>query len=301
MKINIQKRIIIRILNLVIKLLRKINFNKEILFKINNLKHYYVENIINIYTPVTKHPSRYKNNNIENKSNYLWVFWWQGEDEAPLLIKSCISSIRKNSKNYNLIVVDKKNWLEYIHLPMDIIKKIHEKRISLTHMSDIVRFHLLNNYGGLWLDATVYVSNEIPNFSLPYWTTKNSPQDVFCVSKARWNGAIMYCDKGYHFAQFMEECFINYWHENDFLIDYFLIDYFTDIAFKKLESFNSIFFKIQDNKMLCFELQKHLNCPLNYIFESQILTKATFHKLQRRSNYMSVFNDKETVYSYILK
>ena len=38
------------------------------------------------------------------KSNKVWVCWLQGEENAPELIKKCISSIKENAVNREVII-----------------------------------------------------------------------------------------------------------------------------------------------------------------------------------------------------
>ena len=42
------------------------------------------------------------------------------------------------------------------------MEKFSRGYISRTHLSDMIRLNLLYLYGGAWLDATVLVSNDIP-------------------------------------------------------------------------------------------------------------------------------------------
>lgn len=36
--------------------------------------------------------------------------------------------------------------------------------ITNTHFSDLLRIELLINHGGLWLDATTYLTGTLPNY-----------------------------------------------------------------------------------------------------------------------------------------
>ncbi len=88
----------------------------------------------------------------------IWTMWLQGEDEAPLLVKNCIDSIRKYTINYKSVVLDSKNIEEYLTIP-DYIKDKYEKGyITNTHYSDIIRLMVLSKYGGCWIDSTVFLT-----------------------------------------------------------------------------------------------------------------------------------------------
>jgi len=81
-------------------------------------------------------------------SQYVFSFWWQGEDSAPDVVKMCLESIRRNSAGRVFVLVTKENYLKWTTIPEDITKKMLDGKISITHYSDIVRFNLLYEHGG---------------------------------------------------------------------------------------------------------------------------------------------------------
>ena len=85
----------------------------------------------NIYTVTEDVQKKYKNI-CEKKyriqmDSKIWVFWWQGIDNAPELVKLCIESIKKNLDNHELIIIDKNNLEKYINLPDYIYQKFNYK------------------------------------------------------------------------------------------------------------------------------------------------------------------------------
>ena len=90
----------------------------------------------------------------------IWVFWGQGEENMPPLIKACYKQLTKY--NDNVILVTNQNVEKYIHLSTVIYEKVQNGIITWAHFSDIVRNTLLARYGGLWLDATVWVPGKLP-------------------------------------------------------------------------------------------------------------------------------------------
>lgn len=94
----------------------------------------------------------------------IWVCWWQGEENAPQIVKRCISTIRNYENDWNIQLISKENYLEYVMFPDYIISKWDKGIISNTHMSDLLRLELLIRYGGLWVDATVFLTGEIPAY-----------------------------------------------------------------------------------------------------------------------------------------
>ena len=99
-----------------------------------------------------------KENYEQKKSNIVWVCWFQGMEKAPDLVKKCFDSLKANLTNKELIVITEENYKDYITFPEFIEEKIVDGIITKTHLSDLLRLELLINYGGTWIDATVFCS-----------------------------------------------------------------------------------------------------------------------------------------------
>ena len=111
-------------------------------------------------------------------SNYIWQFWNQGENNAPPIVKKCMQSVKNFNQDKNIIVLDDESIEKYIEIPEYIKKKYQQKIISKAHFSDYIRTCLLVKYGGIWIDATVLLTNRIPQ--------EISNQDFFVFKNALW-------------------------------------------------------------------------------------------------------------------
>ncbi len=97
----------------------------------------------------------------EDNQDRIFSIWLQGEEQAPAIVKACYRSIRHNCSQ-ELIVLDEKTLWDWIKLPEYIMKKRAEGKIYPAHFADICRVELLYQYGGVWLDATDFVTSPIP-------------------------------------------------------------------------------------------------------------------------------------------
>ena len=97
-----------------------------------------------------------------NNKPYLFVFWYTGFDSLPLVVDKCISSLKKHSKNYNLILLSKDNYGEYVSVDKNIENMLLSHKISIQNFSDYLRIKLLEKYNCIWVDATVYAIKDIP-------------------------------------------------------------------------------------------------------------------------------------------
>lgn len=94
-------------------------------------------------------------------NNPIWIFWNSGYDCAPQIIKCCIDSVRRIYKE-QVIIIDDYNIEKYIHFPKYVTDKVEKGIMPMAHYTDLMRFALLEHYGGTWIDATVFLTDRIP-------------------------------------------------------------------------------------------------------------------------------------------
>lgn len=102
------------------------------------------------------------------KSNYMFVFWWQGIAEAPEIVKACIKSIQYWCLDNTIIILDEDNYSNYVSMPSCVINAFSKGEVSIAHFSDVMRFELLRKYGGIWIDATCFITHPIPQYVYDY-------------------------------------------------------------------------------------------------------------------------------------
>lgn len=91
----------------------------------------------------------------------IWLFWWQGKDNPPPIVARCFESVQRNCGDYKIIILDKNNYSKYVEVP-DYVRACFRGREISAHWSDYIRFSLLERYGGVWLDATVFLTDKLP-------------------------------------------------------------------------------------------------------------------------------------------
>ncbi len=94
----------------------------------------------------------------------IWVCWLQGMENAPQLVKCCYKSMQQHAGEKEIIVITDENMPQYVDFPEYVWQKYRKKRISNTHLSDLLRISLLAQYGGVWMDATCFLTGEIPGY-----------------------------------------------------------------------------------------------------------------------------------------
>lgn len=99
----------------------------------------------------------------ESPENAIWVYWKQGIENAPDIVKCCIESIKRNT-HYNIILLTENNYRDYVKFPDYIIESLNSGKMSTAAFSDLLRFSLLERYGGTWMDSTVFLSGSMPDY-----------------------------------------------------------------------------------------------------------------------------------------
>lgn len=180
---------------------------------------------------------------IEKVLKYnIWVFWGQGESAMPTLVRACYHHLVQY--NDNVVLVTNENLNHYIKLPEVIYQKVRDGRLAWAHFSDIVRTTLLAEYGGLWLDATVWVSGKIPFHELDEYpmfsasgTTPVSNRSVRFWSSFDWNWStwcMFSTVTRYRLFEFVSNMLQEIAIKENFWPDYVIQDYLINYSCRKL-------------------------------------------------------------------
>ena len=55
---------------------------------------------------------------------WIWTMWWQGEESAPLPVKLCLASIRRNANGAEVVVLDRDTYRQYVTVPERILYRL---------------------------------------------------------------------------------------------------------------------------------------------------------------------------------
>lgn len=286
-------------LNFIQKVCNKFKFMTPVKNLLADMSYHFVEKRVIYYLNEARTKSE-KNITEKGNSKTIWLFWWQGVDSMPSIVKSCVNSVKKHSNGKKVVLITKDNFFDYTNISSNILKKFDDGAITLTHLSDILRFNLLYNYGGLWIDATVYCTGEIGDsyFGDLYTSGGYYGTDPKFVD-GKWTGFLIGGNSKNELFRFMNDFFESYWENNDHLIQYFLIDYGLEYAYK-----NNIggFMDYVDNKALnnnpnLFELAPLLNDR----YDKNIFNELKLNTIMFKLSYKIKFNDDDdTFYQKIL-
>jgi len=165
-------------------------------------------------------------------SNKVWVCWLQGMEKAPPLVQRCYRSLQENLPDREIILLTEENYRDYVTFPEHIQNKIDSNIITRTHMSDLLRLELLLQYGGTWVDATVFCSGKnIPGYMLDselfVFQSLKPGLDGHPTALSSW---FMTGCTNHPILELTRALLYRYWEKRKDMVDYFLIHDFFQLA-----------------------------------------------------------------------
>lgn len=244
----------------------------------------------------------------KNDKMIVWMLWWQGEENMSPMIKMCYQSILKCFEGIaDVRLLTELNIDEYVSLPDYIEEKRRNGIITLTHYSDIVRFHLLNKYGGLWIDATYYAANRVSQdiidsqlytIRIPHPEEKANNDYIWYD----WAGNFIKLPAGSTVGMFVEEAFLYYWKTNNVLLEYYFIDHLLRIAYDTIPGVKEEIQKCGYNNISTHKLLPLLNQAADNEQYNCIVEDTNFFKLTTKSNYDQITESgEETLFARLYR
>ncbi len=237
----------------------------------------------------------------ECQTPIIWQYWESPNGEIPPLVQACLNSVERYKGLYERKILTYNDLKNYIDLPEYIYKLKENGQMNLAHFVDIVRTALLITYGGVWIDATVLLTNPLPDFV---------EENLFFFQNDIKIDLDGLCGTNYFISakpnnKILKETLstmLNYWKENKFLINYFThMHIITMICKKNLEIFKNIpfisFYPVQ-------QLQNELLNPYNEKRWKQIKNTTSIHKLTHKKSVLTKkkeLNIRGTFYEHIIE
>ena len=187
------------------------------------------------YRGVLKEFDKNYNQSLSHEgSNKVWICWFQGMENAPVLVQRCYESVKKNLMDHEVILITSENMNLYVQFPDYIIEKWKAGVITHTHLTDLLRLELLTKYGGMWLDATVFCSEErksIPDYffesDLFFYQCLKPGRDGHCQYISSW---LITAKRNNKLLMATRALCYEYWKKNNSMDDYFLLHDFFSIV-----------------------------------------------------------------------
>ena len=182
----------------------------------------------------------------------IWMYWEQGWDRAPQLVRQCAESWRRHNPDWQLRTLDKQTLLEFfdieqwapgeplapawltpvrkwIHRSLHSTELIKKNKIKIQQRSDIIRVNLLERYGGVWADATLFCTRPLDS-----WLASHTTQGFFAFSNPGerlllrdgslplWLSYFLVATPDHHIVKTLNTATFEYFRDNDNPSEYYL-------------------------------------------------------------------------------
>lgn len=225
---------------------------------------------------------------ILEESSFVWICWFQGMNQAPEIVKKCVASVEAHLQDKEIVVITEENLKQYVHLPEFILEKWAQGIISNAHFSDILRADLLSNYGGIWIDATVLLTQSLAteieeaDFFAYQTSFDENPQNPILISS--W---FLKAKKNHPIITETRKILIAYWQKHQVLMNYYLFHIIISLVIRKFPSlWNSVKKETNGNAhLLQFQLNNEFSAAeFNRLKQLVGIHKLTYKGLTLKSN-----------------
>ncbi|RMB11928.1 capsular polysaccharide synthesis protein [Eilatimonas milleporae] len=166
----------------------------------------------------------------------IWMLWFQGWDRAPEIAHACAATWVHHNPGWQIKLLSAKGLNKYAPDTVAFAKR-HD--IGLTGLSNVVRMELLDRFGGVWADATVYCTRPLDD-----WIDIGTREGFFAFDRpgptrmiASW---FLAARPGSYMARALRRQVANYWRGRDTADEYhwfhrqFAVLYEADADFKQI-------------------------------------------------------------------
>ncbi|WP_368542782.1 capsular polysaccharide synthesis protein [Enterobacter soli] len=235
-------------------------------------------------------------------SRIIWICWFQGLESAPELVKRCIASVKRNAPDAQVVILTDDNIPDYLSLPEHVKTKYQAGLISKAQYSDIVRCSLLFQYGGIWMDATVFMTKAVPeSFYEKTFSSLRFDAQENALSQGYWTAYFLAAQKGNSLVKLVRDILYRYWQHHDTLIEYFLIDYSYLYARERYPAFREMMNAQPVTGNNRFLIRQYISGAPNAAAMSALSRDPVgIYKLSHKEKYLTSDNGQPTLYSQIL-
>ena len=217
----------------------------------------------------------------QKRSDKIWFCWLQGMENAPLLVKACYESQKRNLVGKKIELISYDTYGQFIELPDYIVKKHKQGKIPHPQFSDLIRLELLIKYGGTWIDSTVLCTgNNFPEKVLEsdlFLFQYRDAQTNKIVGFSNW--FITSCTNN-RVLLVLREMLYQYWRDYDCVIDYYIFHLFFSMIISEYPEEMSKMLK--NNNSVTLMLGKRITHKFDYVWMKKLTSACAFHKLNYR-------------------
>lgn len=235
-----------------VKLLRHMMPNSSIVLKLyhKTISAYLEKKLSDAVIDIQK----YSYDSVDIKDDCpIWIFWNSGFDHAPVIVQKCISSIWNHAGNHKVYILTDENIDDYIEIPKILVDRLEENKITIAFYADFIRVSLLKKYGGIWMDATLFMTHPFDNelYTNSWYSLKNDEEvNPLYISNLRWTLYFLCASEKSIVIDAIHRLMIENVNKIDGNVDYFTLDYLIEIAYRNNSCVKKIIDGVPNNNRL---------------------------------------------------
>ena len=169
--------------------------------------------------------------------------------------------------------------------------------ITVTFFSDILRMSLLAKYGGIWIDATYWLTKPLDVNGQKLFTYR---QDRFKgqggINDFNWTCHLIGIGAPYYVFDFIRDCLLKHIRKHNDIIEYLLIDFAINMAYESFPDFKQLVDNLPDHKPHIYIMPWLFNQKLDKVKLHEILSSTPLLKLTYKQEYVNVTDKGEITY-----
>lgn len=225
----------------------------------------------------------------------IWQYWGQGIEgnDLPEIVRICFESVDRHKGDYTVIRLSDSTISEYIDLPDFVWEKRNNQSFTRTFFSDLLRVALLSAYGGVWLDATILLTDKLPRkyAEMDYFMFQRSDEELhkrywenvyaYYFSwhpqfKVKMLSSILFAKKESAIVAVLLDLMLYYWKTQDQLFDYFVFQIlYNELITGKLSQQNCPII----NDCIPHIIQTKINGTYDYASFEDAMNLTPMHKM----------------------
>lgn len=207
-----------------------------------------------------------------NRPPTIWMAWLHGAYQVPGKYHPFIESVRRCNPSAEIRILDEKSIRSLIDIPAVISERYGRGDISPVLFTDYVRFALLEQYGGIWMDMTLFQVHA-PVFDIldyPMWCIKGLTPFVYASAipdALQWQSYYLAAQPHALCCKVVLDLFESYFDHHCVAFDYFFVYYLAYFA-RTIPAVQHSYNLIPPNNSRCEEM-------MTLVDSDKTLTPAT--------------------------
>lgn len=226
--------------------------------------------------------------NAKNNSVIIWQYWESPNGDIPPLVQACLNSVEKHKGKCERILLSPENVKDYVEIPQIFLDLKNKGIIKTAFFSDILRTCLLIQRGGIWIDATVLLTEDLPEYiaEAELFVFQNDLKiDLDGLNMASY---FISAKPNNIILKETLSALIQYWKENNFLVNYFTFLHTFTMVTQATKENKELFAKVPFFSFLPVQqLQGELLNKFSEERWNQIKKISGIHKLTHKQSVLT--------------